>query len=261
MKPSNRKIGLELEVEFTNTDSYRRGIGISLTPEQWKIPEGVEVEVGHDGSLAWGLEIRVCGPHRLLRRTLDIIEAEVTKKDGHITNRCGLHVHLNYNNKTIQSVRDFCNRLKEWERVFFALVSPDRRSNGYCVRAQRNHRSDEYDGIYITDFNLRNKKDKGSPNRYCWINTHSLEELGTVEIRLHQGTTRAFEIMHWVDLLLAFEVSAIAGSLPEFDSGKKIVTNLNRLLGRLRITKECQDWWIAQEREFRGLKGERGLEF
>ena len=94
---------------------------------------------------------------------------------------CGLHVHLDMRDTSVEARANIVRAWQAFEPLFFRLVPSGRRDNHFCQAG-------------ITT----------SGDRYHALNTTALGKHGTYEIRLHQGTTNERKLRSWVQLLVAF---------------------------------------------------------
>lgn len=93
---------------------------------------------------------------------------------------CGLHVHLDMRNR---DVRLSYKRLYKVQDVLYKLSDPGRLATGWCER----NNSIDFDAS------------KGS--RFKCINVEAYDDLETLEVRVHEGTVKAEEIVNWVSFL------------------------------------------------------------
>lgn len=94
---------------------------------------------------------------------------------------CGLHVHLDMRNRK----PDKCfNNLVLSQQFLYAMLPAQRRNSRYSKPIKGAHWRDVED-------------------RYYGINQEAYRKYGTLEARMHCGTTNAVKINNWVKLLLA----------------------------------------------------------
>lgn len=136
-----------------------------------------------DGSLSQtGAEISILIGQSKLSKVLPILEKTIREAEGYVDTSCGLHVHLDCREYSEDEALNRAVRLGTFLPYLARIVAPSRLVNEYCQI-----------GVSHTDGNGQSK--------YWAINTCSLEDQGTVEIRLHQGSTNAHRIESWVRLL------------------------------------------------------------
>lgn len=140
------------------------------------------VEVGMDASIRpkrghRPYELRVLIPESELDTVFTKLAKFFKVAKIQVNKSCGLHVHLDMRHR---SYKKCYKRLRQCQDVLFALVSKDRWKNKFCE--------------YVID---RNEED-----RYLAINKTAYEDLRTLEVRLHQGTTNVDRIKHWTKFLI-----------------------------------------------------------
>jgi hypothetical protein len=113
---------------------------------------------------------------------------------GYRANRtCGLHVHIDAIDTT-ELQRGYIRKFCSWiEGDIFKLVARNRRGNQYCS-------------------DLGGATSRG--DRYRWLNLEAYEKHGTLEFRLHHGTTQPERTVEWVKVCLSmFEMGLQIGRL------------------------------------------------
>lgn len=150
-----------------------------------------------------GIEIKTppMGLNRLAR-VLTKIEKLCETNNVDVNRSCGLHVHVS--NKRFYMVKNLRRIALLWvaiEDVLFATQPESRLNNQYCQRKLKH---------YVTNGlpQLPHDKDSlvrelGSADRYYALNFASMARHGTIECRLHAGTTNAQKITSWVKLIQA----------------------------------------------------------
>jgi len=119
--------------------------------------------------------------------------------------RTGLHVHIDCRDSTLQSLYRFIVVYTIFEKYLFSKCEEGRDGNAYCVPL-----SDCQD-LLVGMKKLLSPRDVTSRSflnnypKYTAINLKPLLSLGTVEIRMHEGTYDADVILHWVNLLLSIK--------------------------------------------------------
>lgn len=161
---------------------------------------GRYVNHGSDGSVSvrsrHSSELRVSAPETKLKEVLTKTCEALRKNGAKVNASCGLHVHIDCRARNWRVVYDRLYKAKHW---LYACVAPSRANNSYA------------------------KPPSAEPNmgdRYTAINATSAVKHGTIEVRLHHGTTNAKKILNWVRLLLAIvdgpDVSVCPRNLLEF---------------------------------------------
>lgn len=120
-----------------------------------------------------------------------------------VNSTCGLHVHLDQRHILKDNAQLFA-KVKRMNNALFGLkfIVPKSRvnNNNYC-RLVPNYSSNLYH--YIND-NYERARDclhNGNTNRYSAINATCLDTKGTIEVRLHSGTTSFEKIRNWIEIV------------------------------------------------------------
>lgn len=133
--------------------------------------------------------------HDVLNRTLRALNKD---KGSRVGGRCGLHVHLDMRNR--DKKKCFYN-LSKAQKIFYAM-NPASRLTG---------KNEDGDGdtnyskrLDFDDFDAARSylaEVAGGAARYHGVNILSLEKHGTIEIRIHSGSTNYDKISNWVTIL------------------------------------------------------------
>lgn len=126
----------------------------------------------------YGKEIRVLGVEKELPELITKVCLLIEKHEGTINSTCGLHVHLDMRNRDVDLV---FNNFFYAQKLLFATQPKMRKEGKYCKMLARNAPG----------------KDK-----YYGVNRKPYETKRTLEIRMHEGTINAKEILSWVGLLI-----------------------------------------------------------
>lgn len=196
------RFGAELECIIPN-DNFNRFM------EQ---KSGLPWEAGTDGSIQKGsnergMELRCDGALTYTELTRSIIKLSKVCIDNevHTNASCGFHLHIS--NKRFFNPRIIRRIVMTWaaiEDVLIATQPSSRLNNEYCRR---------YLLQYIRDQQTERKLPKGKDNltaelykdgHYNALNLGALSVHGTIEVRLHAGTTNGRKVINWTDLLVSF---------------------------------------------------------
>jgi hypothetical protein len=142
-------------------------------------------------------EITIVAPeamiHEVLSRVLRALNKDKASKVG---GRCGLHVHLDMRSRNKKKC--FYNLAKA-QRILYAM-NPASRLNGknedgetdtnFCKRIDQ-HDFDEA-MAYLAE---------AREGRYHGINILALDKHGTIEVRIHSGSTNFDKISNWIKIL------------------------------------------------------------
>jgi hypothetical protein len=138
------------------------------------------------------------------------------KIDGNVNKNCGLHVHVDARHlgkdgrRTAEEVYDILASAPV-ARQFKKLVSKSRLKNYYCKWKN-------------------NRRDFGPRARYAAFNYKSMSEHGTLEFRMHQGSTNKIRIESWA-LLCQWTLNYVADPAnPPITSFATFVKNMPSFL-------------------------------
>jgi hypothetical protein len=172
-------IGVELEfnmLDAAHQSSERAAIADALKAAGL----AKYVDVTTDGSCGW--EVRVLLLEDEFEDTLTKI-LNVLNGFGFKTNdQCGTHVHLDMRNRDVNVVYENLFKTQKFLRKF---LSNKRKRNRYC-KLNTAPTFAEQNGI---------------GDRYYAINVDSYRRHQTIEVRMHQGTLKADELIPWISLL------------------------------------------------------------
>jgi hypothetical protein len=232
---SSRQFGVEIEVGLANrelivTELRRAGVDASLAgwydsegrlcrpqPGQWA------VKGEHCGSEIVSPPLRGEDGHAQVTRVC----AALTNARANITSACGLHVHHDLEGCDLETIK----RLYEsWYNVQYLLEE--------CV--SRSRRGGQWSGRISTMMVDRLKECDSlesvralSLQRYTCLNMSAYAAHGTVEVRLHQGTRQASQILAWTELGQAMIDVARAGHVLGAHDNLDALLNTLRELGGL----------------------------
>lgn len=136
----------------------------------------------------WGLDFE-----------LEFIERWMVGMKATLNKRCGFHIHVGgfseHGGELLAVVHFMCR----YEKAFMALVEPERRANTYCAPLGDAVRKHVPLGKVSSFVEIYAQWD----NRRYWLNTRSLSNHGTLELRLPEGTLSVERIRGWIHLYLA----------------------------------------------------------
>jgi hypothetical protein len=127
-----------------------------------------------------------------------------------VDHTCGLHVHLDMRRREV--AKSFSN-LIAMQHFLFAMVPANRKNNKYSVPVKDRKfapgsigdRDGHYDGVSQSAYN----------------------KYGTLEMRMHCGTTQANKIINWVKLLMAIADAPTIGDSPKTLSAARPGVNIS----------------------------------
>ncbi len=203
MNYSKYRFGIELEVLVP--DKHKQLLAVQAASN--KIP----FHFGGDGSIKTGgivddlsgVELRFAKPLTYLQtqKAITKIIPLLNKLDVSVNKSCGYHLHISnsqfFNTRYIKRLIFFWAAIED---VLIATQPVGRGGNQYCRRFLQRFTKDKWA--------LPRGKEKlldrlACLDRYTTINLSALDKHGTIEVRLHAGTTNKAKILNWVDLMLS----------------------------------------------------------
>ncbi len=180
-KPRRKDNYIGIELEFNVKDRANR------STEQKNIANALKlaglaryVDVTEDGSCGW--EVRVLLLESEFETHLVKI-LEVLNGFGFETNeKCGTHIHFDMRNRDVNMVYSNLFKTQKFLRKF---LNRGRKFNTYC----KMNKAESFD------------KQAECHDRYYCINVEAYDRHQTLEVRMHQGTLKASELVPWIYLL------------------------------------------------------------
>ncbi len=139
------------------------------------------VDVGRDGSCGWEVRVLILENEfePILTKIMNLLDGM-----GFETNEsCGTHVHFDMRNRDHKNV--YANLFKT-QKFLRKFLTRNRKYNTYC----KMNKCETFD------------KQMSIGDRYYSINAESFRRHSTIEVRMHQGTLKAKELVPWIHLLL-----------------------------------------------------------
>ncbi len=176
------------------------------------------VDVTEDGSCGW--EVRVLLLEDDFASNLTKI-CNVLAGMGFKTNeKCGTHVHFDMRNRDVSVVYENLFKTQKFLRKF---VTRNRKYNSFCKMNK------------ATTFD----KQLSLHDRYYSINAQSYERHETLEVRMHQGTLVASELIPWINFLTKIvsykkvvdkSINTLKQAKAQFDIDEKLTGHLEERL-------------------------------
>jgi len=167
-------------------------------------------ELKHDSSVSGeGLELvspRLRGAEGFSQ--LRAVCTALAEVGATVDRSCGLHVHHDLRGLSADQIRRQVLHVLERQDMFYSMVAPSRRQNGYCGR----WRSEHVLALRAFEGPLRSLAFIGPRGG---LNLTSYARHGTVEFRAHGGTTSFAKIAAWV----RFGQAALAAGESTFGIG------------------------------------------
>ena len=185
------------------------------------------VDVTTDASCGW--EVRVLLLEDEFTDTLKQILSVIYGMGFRADTNCGTHVHMDMRNRDVNVVYQNLFKAQKFLRKF---LTRHRKENMYC----KENTADTFD------------KQLSLGDRRHSINVEAYNEHRTIEVRMHQGTLDAAELVPWVNLLvkivnyqtaLAGTVNTLKQAKKQFDIDEVLAHNLEerilKVFGRPKI--------------------------
>ena len=196
-------IGVEIEVEYPGI-SYRTS-KYQANPDFWKM-DG-------DGSLRNNGTEYISDPPlfgRDLITALVELEQGLTEAGAQISSRCGLHIHMDVSELTVDELLAFVVGTSLVEPSLFRYVGKERAQNIHCLPfADTGNVLPFLNGIKYgrtPDDVLRSIK---SACKYSALNIRPVTYQGSVEFRHHAGSFSASRILEWINILMRIKRESI----------------------------------------------------
>jgi len=185
-------------------------------------------------------------------------------QDGPVVdNKCGYHIHLNARDLSEEQVAKFLKLCFKYQDDVVKIVPRSRSfdKNKYCARLPDRFgtsipleemiypRRDGYGDSDHRRYMVESKKYKYYDGRYFWANAHSYYYRGTIEIRLHSGTTLPDRILNWAELWLKLLEYAVS---PDTDGTYFGRANFFKILERAKVREETIEFYKSRQKKFYG---------
>lgn len=199
------EVGIEVEVEGNNLPNE---IGDRVV---WKTTQ--------DGSLRGEnreFVLRKPIPRDMVGDALDILRRNLENSEVIESNRCGVHIHINCQELTLDQVLSFITTYMCFEEVLVKWCGQDRVGNLFCLRVSDaggiiNHIKRMID--------TRNIHVVGTDRlRYASINLKALSTYGSLEFRSMRSDLTPGVIEKWAQMLLAIKDYSIQHQASEIIS-------------------------------------------
>jgi hypothetical protein len=201
-------VGFELEVNNSNRAMY--------APDE--VREYFEAK--EDGSLGDdGVEfVSIPTNNDETHKAIKIVTDYFNKNGYSVDDRCGFHVHLakkgrEFNDLDVKKILIAYSVFKE---SLFRMVAKERYHNSYCSPKK----IDLYPEFLSTKVKLKRYLPDTLNSRYTFINFDSLTQHGTIEIRMHSGTTNREKIENWIRININLFHFALSSTIPQLLSLK-----------------------------------------
>jgi hypothetical protein len=186
---SQRRFGVEIECGYPGGTEACRAM---LKKEKIK-----PLDVGYDGS---GVEVRspILKGTKGLEWLKECMQA-IRENDGYVTRADGMHVH----HEGKPGYRDGIPKVLSALHCIRLVHSWGNNNDHLCqfVAERRRLDSASYCGkVWKRQENLKKAEELQFPGKYSDLNLRPLNSLGTIEVRLHEGTLDFNEAEAWIRL-------------------------------------------------------------
>lgn len=183
-----RYVSVEIESENGDTDGLDK---IMKDHNGWK----------DDGSLRNGVEINTTPSAGVeFERIVASVCTKLKKRGFEISNRCGLHTHVDLRDLDKEQINNIYKFFWAIEPLVYALVDKSRASNMYCRAVRRKLFFNEFYQLKPRE-ELVDKVNKKTGDR-MGLNLLSIKKHKTIEFRYHQGSLDPKTILNWVHFVL-----------------------------------------------------------
>lgn len=215
--------------------------------------------------------------------TLQEIIRKIKAAGGKVNSSCGIHVHVDGANHTMDSLRRLVNLFVGRQDLIYEALNIGERANRWCLKMKpellkemkknKTNTKEEFENIWYSD---KNDTPYGNyyggidyrhynNTRYHGINLHAFFTKGTVEFRLFNSTLHAGRIKAYIQFCLAVSAWAIQEddnmafrNLKDYTPEKKVKIMANFLTNRLGLTgiefKTCRYFMLWQLKKNAGME-------
>lgn len=259
-----RFVGIEIELA-----SYRATPALAYACRTWSVHRV------HDASLpTTGCEL-VTAPARgaALAEMVRALCAAVEESDGNVNASCGLHVHVDARDLRHHDMRRVLMLYLSVQDALYAMQPPSRRAAGsMCAplnpatwdpRAWPASPSGSRDKMLASMYGEKkqarySRREKYASIRYHGINVHSWLYRGTLEFRMHSGTTQAEKILPWATLCAALVCRAVSARERDIPRSGQPLSDQVALLLDIAPTTAVKDYVTQRIARFAGNETDGG---
>lgn len=195
----NRRFGIEIEAY--NCDKHHlarelREAGIDVAVEGYNHNTSTHWKLVTDASLNGNNTFELVSP--ILQGEAGLQELQkvcwvLEYCDVKVNNSCGLHIHMDAADFTIETWRNLAITYRRLEPVIDGFMPSTRRNNTYCKRLSGISESRIREAQNITQLRSAFGND-----RYHKLNLEAYSRHRTVEFRQHGGTTNFTKMENWI---------------------------------------------------------------
>lgn len=237
----NRNFGVEIEAYNCTMDRLARELqaaGIRVAVEHYNHTDHQDHwKLVTDASLSGRNTFELVSP--ILHGEDGINELEkvcwvLELCDVKVNDSCGLHIHMDAQDFTMQTWKNLAISYKRLETVIDGFMPRSRRNNRYCLPLRDITETSILQARTVTD--LRRAFNN---NRYHKVNIEAYTRHSTVEFRQHGGTTNFTKMSAWIHFLGKMITFASATEVSPRTTLENIpfLTDSEKLYFRLRTRK------------------------
>lgn len=253
--PGDVFIGVELECEHGGSRKLQQEV------ERW------HSVLQSDGSVSSGFEIATApASGDKFVEMIHCLTDAAKSAHGLITQRCGLHVHIDCRDLTPGQILLMTGLWSAFEHQFIAMMPPSRRGQNQSTRThycrpisprwramQALSKGTETVGQRL-GFMIRRKFELTPYNRgerYRAWNLTSLTKYNTIECRLHSGTLQPNKIIPWASILASLKRAVVNLSSDELAAHLAQPKTSRELLQELVYSESARRYVVDRQHTFR----------
>jgi len=208
---TSKKFGIEIEFVGANPRLVEAAInraGVDCFVENWNHTTRYYWKIVTDSSLTRvrGYAAELVSP--ILQgeagvRELETVMVALNSVEGVTVNRsCGMHVHLDCNDMTMQQIRTVYERYADYEAQIDLCMPRSRRDSPRWCASIKDRKE---------VFKMSRNKSEGSrrQGRFFKVNLENIATRGSMEFRQHSGTTEFVKVANWLGFLMGFVEKSI----------------------------------------------------
>ncbi len=212
-------IDLGLEVELEGLENYN---SFPLNHPFWNVVEdGSLRNHGHEFILSYMSKTQYGDTYTPVRGE-DFIQALDEWNRWHeqyssdhsppkATERTSIHVHIDVRGMDVDEIAKFILLYATFEPTFFKVLNNNREEEVYCMPFFNNFMGKVRASRLVNFSSSKEEVQESlqSSQKYESMNIRSILQRGSVEFRIHHGTTNTEEMLTWVNTLLCLRRAAV----------------------------------------------------
>jgi len=195
--------GVEIECYMdagaTAVGGYHNGVQVPWLPEGWNAQHDGSLGTRTRGKMAVEIVSPILEGAEGLRQVVKACE-EIKARGGFVNSRCGLHVHIGFQDAGIGAIKRMIAICGNMEKAIYAVTGTKaREQGGYCHSIRESYRGMSF--AAITDL----AQCRAVMGRYNVLNLKPIAtgEKPTVELRAFAGTLNSTKMVGYVLMALA----------------------------------------------------------